>query len=427
MIFGQKNTVTLAGLFAILDIGSSKVCCAIAKANKQYVENLEPSGSIKVVSLATQLSKGIKGGTITDLEALEDSILNAVHNAEQIAKTNIGQVYVGLPAEILQSHIIQVEIHLYQQPVNDKHLRRAFNVNNIDNRQLVHAFPIKYSIDDSDGIRDPRGMVGDKLTVTLHVITASVSYVRNLTNCIGRCHLDVAAFVATPYAMGLSTLVDDELELGAIVIDIGGNSTTIAAFIDGNLTFFTSVPIGGVHITNDIARGLVTPVTQAERLKTLYGTLINNISDDRENILVTHMGEEHLSYANQISKGFLTKIIRSRAEEILDIVGKKLSDKMIDPLAFQRIVLTGGGSQLQGMRELTQQTLGRQVRLGSSHSILGMGEIVHTPAFAVGGGILHYALQDYLGHQSHTTLTSSLSIWQKIGRLLSGGTKAFIN
>ncbi len=286
-------------VFAALDIGTSKVCCAIARAASKKNQD---QASLKVAGIGYQLSKGLRGGNIIDLEALEDSILNAVHAAEQTATQNINSVYVAIPGRWAQSHRVKVEIQLSNHPVNESHLKRLLSLNRDisipQDRQVIHMLPIGYEVDDVKGIRDPLGMIGQRLAVLLHVVTAPVGMIRNLTSCVGRCHLDIADFVVSPYASGLSTLVDDEMELGVTLIDIGAGQTSVSTFIEGNLSSLTTIPIGGANITNDIARGLAAPLVQAERLKTLYGTLIASSSDDRESIMVAQMGESIHDYSH---------------------------------------------------------------------------------------------------------------------------------
>ncbi len=419
-LFTKKTPVEKSELFAGLDIGASKICCAIAKINNrpQNLQTAEHHSQLRIVGVGYQISKGIKGGNIVDLEALEDSILNAVHSAEQAASQNINSVYVNLPASSTQSHNIKAEIYLSNNAVDETHLRRLLSVNRDHsigaNRQVIHVLPLSYSLDAIGGIRDPRGMIGEKLSVNLHVVSAPVSLIRNLTSCIGRCHLDVAGYVVSPYASGLAILVEDELELGVTVIDIGGGNTTIASFSEGNLVHIASIPVGGASITNDIARGLATPLAQAERLKTLYGTLIPSSSDDRENIMITQMGETDKTQTHQIPKGMLTHIIRSRVEEMFELVASTMRNSSADPVVYQRIVLTGGTSQLQGIREIATQILGRQVRLGFPHGLTGVGEIINSPLFSTSAGLLQYGLQDYSGNPTIRLTAGKSQVWQRL-------------
>ncbi len=417
-LFSKKAPLERNEVFAALDIGSSKVCCAIAKVQTEIVEGEAPTHKLRVLGVGYQVSRGLKGGNIVDMEALEDSILNAVHSAEQAAGKNINSVYVSVPAGATQSRILRSEVYLSGAPVDENHLKRLLNITRDDsigaNRYIMHILPISYDLDSISGIRDPRGMIGEKLSVNLHIISAPSNLIRNLSTCIGRCHLDVEGFVVSSYASGLATLVEDELELGVTVVDLGGGNTTLASFQEGNLVRVQGIPVGGAHITNDIARGLATPLAQAERLKTLYGTLIPSSSDDRESILVPQMGELDTAHGNQISKSMLTHIIRSRMEEIFELVAKSIKTSKLDPLVYQRIVITGGSSHLQGVREMANQILGRQVRMGYPTGLYGSSDMATNPIFSTCAGLLQYALQDYTSKQVAKLNKGKSNFFQKI-------------
>ena len=399
-LFKAKSKNIPSETFAALDIGSSKVCCAIAKMNRDI--NPEKGVTIKVLGVASHAAKGIRGASIINLEDLEDSILNSIHSAEQLAEQTIRSVYVNLPAEALQSHCITTKISLYGQPVKDSHLQKALDVSRDQSigvtRRIIHIFPISYDLDDSTNIYDPRGMLGDTLTTSLHVITAPVHLIANLSACIGRCHLDVNAFVAGPYASALSCLVDDEKEMGVTILDIGSHSISMMSFYNGSPVYLGCIPVGGNHITHDIAQGLNTNISQAERLKTLYGTLLGTL-DDRETILVTQLGEDNTTFANPVSKSFLMHIIKARAEEIIETIERALTSQRIDPIALQRFVITGGSSQLQGLRETMQSHFNRVVRVATPQGLQGIGDVVHTPTFSLCAGLLQYAMRDHQGAQ----------------------------
>ena len=246
-------------------------------------------------------------------------------------------------------------------------------------------------------------MLGDTLTTCLHVISAPVHLIANLSACIGRCHLDVNAFVAGPYATALSCLVDDEKEMGVTLIDIGSNSISMMSFYNGSPVYMGCIPVGGNHITHDIAQGLNTNISQAERLKTLYGTLLGAL-DDRETLLVTQLGEDNTTFANPVSKSFLMHIIKARAEEIIEAIEKALRSQRIEPIALQRFVITGGSSQLQGFREAIQAHFNRVVRVATPQGLQGIGDVVHTPTFSLCAGLLHYAMRDHQGLQLNRAL-----------------------
>jgi cell division protein FtsA len=372
---------------AALDIGTTKVCCFIAR-----VEPEKP----QVIGIGHQISRGLRNGTIVDLEAAGASIVNAVHAAEEMAKETIEQVVTNLSGGFSASRIIKAEIGIAGREVGEAELQRVLDQGYLlrepGDRQIIHSVPVGFSIDDSRGIRDPRGMYGERLGVNMNVVTAGAGGVRNHTAAIGRSHLDVEALVVSPYAAGLSCLVEDEIGLGVTVIDMGGGTTTIGVFFDGNLIFADSVPVGGCHVTNDIARGLSTPVAHAERLKTLFGTAVSASTDEREMIAVPQIGEEEEGHVNHVPKSLLVGIIAPRIEETFELVRNRLEASGFDKIAGRRVVLTGGACQLHGAREFAGLILDKQVRLGRPQRVAGLAEATGGPAFSAAAGLLHFAM-----------------------------------
>lgn len=410
-VFKTKSQSIPSETFAALDIGSSKVCCAIAKMNRDITP--EKGVTIKILGVASHAAKGIRGASIINLEELEDSILNGIHSAEQLAKQTIHNVYVNIPAEALQSHFISTKISLYGLPVKESHLQKALDVSRDQSigtaRKIIHIFPVSYDIDDSTNIQDPKGMLGDTLTTSLHVVTAPSHLIANLSACLGRCHLDINAFVAGPYAAALACLTHDEKEMGVTLLDIGSHSISIISFYNGHPVYLGCSPMGGNHITHDIAQGLNTNLSQAERLKTLYGSLFGAL-DDRETILVTQLGDDNTTFANPVSKSFLMHIIKARAEEIIESIGRILTSQPIDPIALQRFVITGGSSQLQGFRDVMQSHLNKTVRVATPQGLQGIGDVIHTPTFSLCAGLLQYALRDHQGLQINNALGKQKNI-----------------
>lgn len=379
-----------SGLIAALDIGTTKVCCLIADA--------DGAGGFRVRGIGHQVSRGLRGGTIVDMVAAEASILAAVHAAEQMAGETIDRVIVNLPGTTARSHLVDIEVEIAGHAVDDADMRRIYaegrRLCEDDDREIIHAIPVDHQIDDAHGIRDPRGMYGDRLGVSMHVVAASAAHVRNLVTCINRCHLEVDAIVAAPYASGLAALVEDETSMGVTVVDMGGATVTIAVFLEGSLIHVDAVPVGGMHITRDIAHGLSTPVNFAERLKTLYGSAIATPSDDRELIDVPQIGEADADSANHVPRSLLIGIIKPRIEETLELVRTRLEASGLADAGARRVVLTGGACQLQGLRELAGNILDKQVRLGKPLKANGLAEATGGPAFSTTAGLLVYAVQD---------------------------------
>jgi cell division protein FtsA len=376
-------------LIAAVDIGTSKICCFIAR--------VEVEGP-RILGIGHQVSRGVRGGLIVNLEAAGDSIRNAAHAAEQMAGETIERVVVNQSGGFAASRIVQAEIGIAGREITDADLRevleRGYQMRESDDSQVIHSIPVGFSIDGSRGIRDPRGMVGERLGVNMHLVTATMASVRNHSAVIGRSHLSVDALVISPYAAGLACLVEDEMDLGVTVIDMGGGTTTIGVFFDGNMVFADTVPVGGGHVTNDIARGLSTPLAHAERMKALFGGAIAATLDEREMIAVPQIGEEEDGHVNHVPKSLLVSIVAPRLEETFELVRNRLEVNGFDKVAGRRVVLTGGACQLHGARELAALILDKQVRIGRPLRIAGLAESTHGPAFSTVAGLLHFAASE---------------------------------
>lgn len=383
------------GTVAVLDVGTSKIVCFIAR--------LDEAGQPQIAGIGHQISRGVKAGIIIDMEAAEKAIGHAVHAAEQMAEETVREVLVNLSGGHPTSQTIDVQVAISGHEVTGNDVKRAMKAQNQaevpDDMEVVHAIPVGFTLDDHRGIRDPRGMTGDRLGLELHVVTAGSAAIRNLVACVERAHLGVESIVVSPYAAGLACLVEDEMDLGSAIIDLGGGTTGIAVFVEGRMVFVDSVPVGGHHVTSDLARGLTTPLVHAERMKTLYGSAIANVSDEREIIDVPQVGEDEPAQANHVQRSILTGIIQPRMEEIFELVRGRLEASGFDRVAGRRVVLTGGGSQLQGVRELAQLVLDKQVRIGRPAGLAGLAEATAGPAFSTATGLLAYAVrqQDELG------------------------------
>jgi cell division protein FtsA len=373
-------------LITALDIGTTKICCFIARIG---------ADKPRVLGIGHQISRGVRNGTIVDLEAAGASIVNAVHAAEEMAGETIQQVVTNLSGGFFASRIVKAEIGIAGREITDTEVHRVlehgYMTGEPSDQHVVHSVPVGFSIDGSRGIRDPRGMFGERLGVNMHVVTASAASVRNHGSAIGRSHLDVDALVVSPYAAGLSCLVEDEISLGVTVIDMGGGTTTIGVFFDGNLIHADYVPIGGCHVTNDIARGLSTPVAHAERMKALFGSAISSSTDERETIAVPQVGEEDEGHVNHVPKSLLVGIIAPRIEETFELVRNRLEASGFDKVAGRRVVLTGGACQLHGVREFAGLILDKQIRIGRPQRVTGLAEATGGPAFSATVGLLHFA------------------------------------
>ena len=401
------------GPIATLDVGTTKVACFIARATDD--------GGMKVLGIGHHWSRGIRNGAVIDMEGAEVSIRAAVEAAEQMAEERVQSVVVNLSGGQPASTAVTVEVSIHGHEISDSDIRRILDLARehtaTEDRDLIHAIPVGYTVDGNDGVRDPRGMFGGRLAVTVHQISAAVGPIRNLATVVQRCHLDIETRVVAAYASGLACLVDDEKELGVTCIDMGGGTTTIAVFEGGHLVHTDSIPLGGVHVTNAIARGLSTPVAQAERLKTLYGNAVSTPSDDREILKVPLVGEDEDGAANQVPRSTLVQIVRPRLEETFELVRGQIEAAGFDRMASRRVVLTGGASQMQGVRDLAALVLDKQVRLGRPVGFTGLPESTGGPAFATCAGLLRYAAQNQAEGPAQESRMAEAMAGGTLGRL----------
>ncbi len=382
------------GVIAGLDIGTTKIACIVARVSPGRGD--EPA-TMTVLGAGHQVSRGIKRGVVVDIQSAEEAIRAAVDAAERMAGVVVERVWVNFSHAGLRSRHASVEIDLPSHEVGRDDVAHVLN----EARALLdapdvcalHGVPLGYAIDGSRGIRDPLGMVGDRLGVTVHLVTAPQAPVRNLSVAVKRCHLDVAGFVAAPYASGLASLVDDEMDLGVTVIDMGGGTSSLAVFFDGRLMFTDVVAVGGQHVTSDLARGLSTPLSDAERMKTLYGSALPSPADERDLIDVPQIGEDFDGGSNQVPRSALTGIIQPRIEETLELIRDRIKESGFEDVAGRRVVLTGGGSQLTGAREVAARVLGKPVRIGRPGGLSRLPETMTGPAFTACAGVVAYSVR----------------------------------
>jgi cell division protein FtsA len=289
-------------------------------------------------------------------------------------------------------------------------------------RAVLHSLPIGYSLDEATGIRDPRGMLGHRFGIDMHIATADVAVARNLMLAIERCHIDVEAMAAGPYAAGLSVLADDEADLGAALIDMGAGTTTMAVFAGGRFVHADGFALGGQNVTMDLARGLSARIADAERIKTLYGSVLSGGSDERDMITIPPVDHDDHGAPQFVSRAGLVRIIRPRVEEILEMIRDRLANSPFASEPRGRVVLTGGACQLTGLAELAGQVLGRPVRIGRPLGISRLPEEAKGPAFAAVTGLLVYPQAVHLEHfeprRTRHAMTGTGGYFTRVGRWL---------
>jgi len=386
-----------SAVLTVLDIGSTKTVCIIARMvpneGGHYLHGR--THAPEVIGIGHTKSLGVKSGLINDLDAAELSIRHAVDAAERMAGLTVDSIIVNISAGRLASHLSSASIELDEnRPISKSDIRKVLKAgiaraSNVD-RTVLHMLPVDHVLDGERGIVDPRGMIGHELTLNMHVLTADSAPLRNIELCVNRAHLSVEAMVATPYASGLSALVDDELDLGCACVDMGGGTTSVAIFADRAFIHADSIPVGGHHVTMDIARGFSCRLEHAERLKVMQGSALATPSDERDVIQVPAIGDEDQGEVTQVPRSLLNRIIAARVEETLEMLRDRINKSGYSSVVGKRVVLTGGAAQLTGLPELARRILGRNVRIGRPLGVAGLPTSAKGPAFAAVAGLMIY-------------------------------------
>jgi cell division protein FtsA len=411
-----------------LDVGTSKIACVIGQLKPcPPQESLRRrSHAIELLGIGHTQARGMKAGTVIDIAAAEEAVRHAVDTAERMAGVHVETVIVPVTAGRPASELFVATVHPQGPTATDADIARVLAAGNHhslrDGRVVLHSLPIGFTLDDARGVRDPRGMIAKRLGVDMHVVTVDLAAASNLMLAIERCHLEIGAMVAAPYVSALSVLADDEADLGVAVVDIGAGTTTMAVFSGGRFTYADGFALGGHHVTMDLARGLATPIADAERIKTLYGSALMGPADERDMIAVPAVGADSHEPPQMVSRAMLARIIGPRVEEILEMVRDRLAASPFAQEARGRVVLTGGASQLTGLAELASRILARPVRIGRPLGIAGLPEAAKGPAFAAAFGLLVYPqmayLEQYEPRRARRLMTGTDGYFAKVGRWL---------
>jgi cell division protein FtsA len=383
----------------LLDIGTSKVCCLII-VREPAVGGSPTETAARVLGIGHQRARGVKAGVIVDLDEAEQAVRAAVGQAERMAGLRLDEVYLAAACGRLRSGHFVAHADVVSGLVEEADIRRlsvaARAYAERDARTLLHFDRTAYRLDGVSGVRDPRGMAGRRLSVDVHAVTADEAPLRNLLLLVERCYLTVAGIVPSPLASALAVTSEEERKLGVTCLDVGGGMTTVAVFADRHFLFADAIPVGGTHLTFDLARGLGTPLAEAERIKTLYGTLVPARSDDHEAVSYAPAGNGE-PHSCRTTKAFLRNLLKQRVESLLGLVRERLDGSHAPAHAGERVVVTGGGSQLVGFGEFAASVLGRPARVGRPQPLGGMPANHCGPAFAVVTGLVS-AVQSQADH-----------------------------
>ena len=392
-----------SAIVAALDIGTSKIVCLIAQLKPQAPQDAlrHRSHGIEILGIGHTEARGMKAGAVINMAEAEQAVRHAVDLAERDASVQLESVVLSMSCGRPGSEFYAVNVNVAGSSVTDGDVARALAAgcdhSVRDGRVVLHSLPIGYALDGVRGVGEPRGMLAREIGVDMHVVTADIAAARNLMLLVERCHLEVETMVASPYVAGLSTIADDDADIGAALIDLGAGTTTMAVFSSGRFTYADGFAMGGNHVTMDLARGLNARISDAERIKTFYGSVLAE-SDERDMITVPAVNDDDREGPRLVSRASLVRIIKPRVEEILEMVRDRLAASPFASEPRAHVILTGGGSQLTGLPELAAQILNRPVRVGRPLGMAGLPEAAKGPAFAVASGLLVYPQAAHLEH-----------------------------
>lgn len=402
MMRKMRRAAMERGLVAVLDVGTSKIGCLILHFDDAEVRReadgvgpMAGQSRIQVIGAATTRSRGVRFGEISAMQETERAIRTAVQSAQKSARVRVDHVIACFAGAGPRSYGIAGEIEIADRVVGEPDVARVLAASDLPDfgpgREVLHAHPVNFALDHRTGLSDPRGQIGHRLACDMHLLTVEATAIQNLLTCIQRCDLDLAGLASSAYVAGLASLVEDEQELGAACIDMGGGATSISVFLKKHMIYADGVRMGGDLVTADIAKGLHVPAATAERIKTVFGGLIATGMDDREMIDLGGDSGDWEKDRRRVSRTELIGIMRPRVEEILEDVRARLDAADFSSLPSQSIVLTGAASQTPGLDGLAARILGSQVRLGRPLRVQGLPQLATGPGFAAAVGLCLFA------------------------------------
>ncbi len=398
----MRRTAMQRGVVAIIDVGTFKVACLILRfdgrerrSDVSGVSSMAGQSAFRVVGAACTQSRGVRLGEIETMNETERAIRTAVQSAQKMAKVRVDHAIACFSGANPCSFGLTGTVNLTDIEVTEHDLARVLAACEVPDEaaesEVLHAQPVNFALDYRTGLSDPRGQMGNRLACDMHLLAVDPDAVRNLIHCIRRCDMELSGIASSAYVSGLSSLVEDERELGAACIDMGGGITSISVFMKKHMIYADSVPIGGDYVSQDIAMGLKISHKTAERIKTFSGGVVAIGKDDRQMISLADGSRDRDKDDRVISRSELIGIIRPRIEEILEEVRKRLDAAGFDQLPSQQIVLTGGASLITGLQDLAPRILGNQVRIGMPLRVRGLPQAASGPAFSSSVGLCLFA------------------------------------
>jgi len=395
-----------------LDIGTSKVAAIVGE--------ITPDGTIDVIGIGTNGSRGLKKGVVVNLESTVHSIQRAVEEAELMAGCQINSVFVGIAGSHISSLNSSGVVGIKESEVIPSDIERVIDAARAvvipADQKILHIMPQEFIIDGQEGIKEPVGMAGIRLEAKVHIVTGAVSAAQNIIKCVRRCGLEVDDIILEQLASSSSVLTDDEKELGVCLVDIGGGTTDIAVFCDGFIRHTAVIPIAGDQVTNDIAVALRTPTQHADEIKLKYACALTQLVQEDEMIDVPSIGDRP---TRKISRGNLAEIIEPRYEELMMLVQAELRRSGYEDIVAAGIVLTGGSAKVEGLVELAEEVFHMPVRLGYPQYVSGLSEVVRNPIYATGVGLLLFGQQNSVANGGEMK-NGFEAMWEKMKSWFQG-------
>jgi len=395
-----------------LDIGTSKVVAIVGEIN--------PEGGLNIVGIGRHKSRGLKKGTVVNIESTVQSIQRAVEEAELMAGCQIHSVYAGIAG----SHVRSMNSHGIVA-IRDKEVYPADIERVIDAAQAVaipadqkvlHILPQEYIIDSQEGVKEPLGMSGVRLEAKVHLVTCATNAAQNIEKCIKRCGLETDEIILEQLASSYSVLTEDEKELGVCLVDIGGGTTDIAIFTEGAIRHTGVIPIAGDQVTNDIAMALRTPTDHAEELKIKYACALSQLASDDDMIKVPSVGERP---PRELSRQALADVVEPRYDELFHLIQAEIRQSGYEDLLAAGMVFTGGTSKMEGVAELAEEIFHMPVRIGMPVEVSGLVDIVRNPTYSTAVGLLLYGVQQAHERDGNVVRESGISLMDRVKSIFS--------
>ena len=392
-----------------MDIGTSKVVAIVGRINED--------GGLHIIGMGSHPSRGLKKGTVVNIEWTVESIQRAVEEAELMAGCTIRSVYAGIAGSHIRSMNSHGIVGIREKEVTQSDIERVIHAAQAvaipADQKVLHILPQEYIVDSQDGVKEPLGMSGVRLEAKVHLITGAINAMQNIEKCINRCGLETEGIILEQLASSYAVLTEDEKELGVCLVDIGGGTTDIAVFTGGAIRHTGVIPIAGDQVTNDIAMALRTPTHHAEEIKIKYACALTQLAQGDETIKVPSVADRP---SRELSRESLVKVVEPRYEELFKLVQAEVRRSGFENMLAAGVVLTGGTSKMEGVVELAEEVFHAPVRIGMPHTVKGLVDIVRNPVYSTGVGLLQYGLQ----HRRERGGARSQSGWARLTERVRG-------